>query len=163
LILLVIISVYWERYANFALRQEGDFTTGAVFSGWHMMAYSNSWLPTTEGTVKKGLQRLLGACLGGLLAWLGVIVCSWSYSDDAPINPYALCAWLTVTTTALAHLEGALEGFGPKVDWSTSGMYVVSVQGLIALEVYLGLGTKGGLVSNRVVATIAGILMSALI
>lgn len=163
LILLVIISVYWEGYAKFALRQEGDFTTTAVFSGWHMVAYSNSWLPTTEGTVKKGIQRLIGACLGGFLAWLGVIVCSWSYSDDAPINPFALCAWLTVTTTAFAHLEGALDGFGPKVDWSTSGMYVVSVEALIALEVYSGLGTKGGLVTNRVVATIAGILMSALI
>jgi hypothetical protein len=65
--------------------------------------------------VKKDIQRVAGTALGGFMAWLAIIVCTWSYDDDAPANEYGLIAWLNVTSIAAAYLcidkgETAREG-----------------------------------------------------
>lgn len=74
------------------------------------MGYAFAWRPTHEGTVKKGIQRILGTCLGGFAGWLGIIVCSWSFADDATINPYGLTAWLTVFTMLCAYFASLASG-----------------------------------------------------
>jgi hypothetical protein len=65
-------------------------------------------------------QRILGTCLGGFNAWLGIIVCSWSYDDAAPINPYGLAVWLTVSTMLSAYFlslaSGVAAHFGSNKD-----------------------------------------------
>jgi len=82
----------------------------SVYSGWQLMGYAFAWRPTHEGTVKKGIQRILGTCLGGFCGWLGIIVCSWSYDDDAEINPYGLIAWLTIFSMLCAYFSSLASG-----------------------------------------------------
>jgi len=95
-------QVFWNKFADLAVPTvTGD--SGAVFSGWAMLAYCFTFQPTMECTIKKGILRALGTCLGGFMAWLGVIVCSWSYDDDAEINPYGFIAWLTIWCTIATH------------------------------------------------------------
>lgn len=59
---LVTMSVYWEKYADLEVPvvDNGELPTGAHFSGWSLIAYAMLTTQTTEGTVKKGLLRLLG-------------------------------------------------------------------------------------------------------
>lgn len=103
------------------------------------MGYAFAWRPTHEGTVKKGIQRVLGTALGGFSAWIGIIVCSWSYDNDAPVNPYGLIAWLTIFTMLCAYFwtlgTGVGAHFGQDKDHGYVGMYFSMTQALIALEV----------------------------
>lgn len=103
------------------------------------MAYAFAWRPTHEGTVKKGIQRILGTALGGFFGWLSVIVCSWSYDDDAEINPYGLIAWLTIITMLCTYFwslpSGVAAHFGQDKDHGYVAMYFTMTQALIALEV----------------------------
>jgi uncharacterized membrane protein YgaE (UPF0421/DUF939 family) len=131
------------------------------------MGYAFSWRPTHEGTVKKGIQRILGTCLGGFTAWLGIIVCSWSYDNEAEINPYGLVAWLTVFTMLCAYFStlpsGVAAHSGQDKDHGYVGMYFTLTMTLIALQTFLGSGDKNGLTLNRIVATITGVLMAIVI
>jgi len=131
------------------------------------MGYAFAWRPTHEGTVKKGIQRIIGTCLGGFCGWLGVIVCSWSYDNDAEINPYGLIAWLTISTTLGAYFvslgSGISARMGKDQDDGYVGMYFSMTQALIALEVFLGAGDKSGLTLNRIVATVTGVIIAILI
>ena len=132
-----------------------------------MFGYAFAYRPSHEGTVKKGIQRILGTCIGGFLGWLGIIVCSGSYDDNAKINPYGLVAWLTIFTMFVAYFfslgSGASAHFGMDKDHGYVGMYCSMTLVLIALEVFLGSGDKNGLTLNRVVATITGVMMAIVI
>jgi hypothetical protein len=162
-VILLIMTVYWDGYANFAI-EESRFQIGAVYYGWNMLGYAFAWRPTVEGTVKKGIQRALGTALGGFMAWLGIIVASWSYDDDAEINPYGLVAWLTVTSTLIGGYlsvdKGIAARMGGGYDHGYTGTYFIMTEALIALEVYAGQGSKNGLTANRLVATLTGVFMA---
>ena len=123
-------------------------------------------MPTLEGTVKKSFSRVFGTCTGGFLAWLGVIVCSGSYDDDADINPYGLIAWLTVFTVFASHFY-VESGFGSlmgiSADDGYNGMYMSMSLVLVAMEVYTGAGSKGDISVNRIVATITGVIMATVV
>lgn len=108
-IALMAMSVYWDSYADFRIDPADDYI-GAVYSGWQLMGYAFAWRPTHEGTVKKGIQRVIGTCFGGFFAWLGIIVCSWSYDNSAAINPYGLIAWLTIFTMICAYFSTLASG-----------------------------------------------------
>ena len=132
-----------------------------------MFAYAYAYRPSHEGTVKKGIQRILGTCLGGFSGWLAIIVCSGSYDDNAEINPYGLVAWLTIFTMLSGYFytlgSGVSAHFGKDKDHGYVGMYFSVTQALIALEVFQGSGDKNGLTLNRIVATITGVMMAILI
>lgn len=159
---LFCADVYWDAYATFGI-QTGASSVGAVYNGWQLLGYTFSWKPTVEGTFKKGIMRAIGTSLGGFFAWLGIIVCSWSYDDDAEINPYGLVAWLTVSTVIVACFSvdsGMASRLGLGYDHGYTGLYFVLAESLIALEVFVGSGTKGDLTTNRVVATLTGVAMA---
>jgi hypothetical protein len=162
---LFVSTVYWDKYSDYAI-ETNQGTSGAVFSGWQLLAYAYSWKPTVEGSVKKGIQRGFGTALGGFMAWLGIIVCSWSYDDDAEINRYGLCAWLTVSCVIAGYFSidpgmAARVGFSP--DHGYVGLYFAMTEVLIALEVFRGAGSKNALTVNRVVANLAGIALALIL
>jgi hypothetical protein len=163
---LISMSLYWDEYSDFRI-VPSDSYVGPVYSGWQLCAYAYAYCPSHEGTVKKGMQRIIGTCLGGLLAWLGIIVCSGSYNDNSEINPYGLVAWLTIFTMLCGYFyslgSGVSAHFGKDKDHGYVGTYFTATQALIALDVYLGKGDKNGLTLNRIVATITGVMMAILI
>lgn len=162
---LFSMSVFWGAYSNFAIElPKGN--VGAVFSGWQLIAYAFVWQPTLEGTLGKGIARIVGTALGGFSGWLGCIVCSGSYDEFAPLNPYAVVAWLTVTTCGCAWVctskgEDGLSGLNKDV--GSFGIYYTATQALIVLDVLTGSGTRSDLVLNRTVATITGCTMAILL
>lgn len=162
---LFAMSVYWKAYADFAIRST-NVAIGGVFSGWQLGAFAFSWTPTVEGTFKKGLQRILGTCLGGFFAWLGIIICSGTIQDGVPINPFGLVVWLTFSMHIAAAIgldKGIQSWFGADADHGYTATYFGTVLTLVSLEVYLGLGSKGDLVANRLVATVSGVVVALLI
>jgi threonine/homoserine efflux transporter RhtA len=105
-------------------------------------------------------------CISCHMAWLGIIVCSWSYDDDAEINPYGLCAWLTVSCVVAAYFTidpGFAARVGGSYDHGYTGIYFAMTEVLIALEVYREAGSKEALTLNRVVANLAGIALAILL
>jgi hypothetical protein len=162
---LASMAVYWSAYANFKIATTGE--SGPVYSGWHLLGYAYAWRPTLEGTTKKGLQRIIGTALGGFSAWLGVIVCAWSYDEHTDINPYGLTAYLTVTTVFAGIYftldAGVMSRMGMGHDHGYSGLYFAMTQALLALEIFWGIGTRSELVSNRIVATSSGVAMAIVI
>jgi hypothetical protein len=159
------MAVYWENFSNFAIQTSANAEVGPVYVGWHLVSFVFAYTITFEGTVKKGLQRLLGTCYGGFMAWLAIIVCSGSYDDNAKVNPYGLVAWLTVTNILFVSLvvESNFISRAARPDRFYTMMYFITTQNLIALEVYSGKGTKNDLVVNRAVSTCTGVLMAMLV
>lgn len=154
--------IYWPAYANFAI-DETQWRIGAVYYGWDLLGYCNSWRPTMEGTFKKGFQRLSGTCVGGCLALLGVTICRGSTSHDAEINPYGLIAYLTVLTTVMTFFQfktGLGARFGSTLDSFYFWCYTLLYMTLLSVETFLGDGEIDGLVVNRIVATATGVVFA---
>jgi uncharacterized membrane protein YgaE (UPF0421/DUF939 family) len=162
---LFCMTIYWDGYANFRLESRENI--GNVYYGWNLLGYAYAWRPTEEGTFKKGFQRAFGTALGAFVAWLGVIVCSWSYDDADPINPYGFIAWLTIATVLIAVFftfdSGPTAMMGQGEDHGYTGMYFGMTMALIGLEVYAGTGSKNGLTVNRIVATLSGVAMAMVV
>ena len=162
-IILFIMTVYWDDYVNFQLLPNDEFT-GGLFQGWNMFAFAYAFMPTTEGTAKKGILRLIGTIGGGFLGWLGVIVCSWSYDDDmAEIDPYGMVVWLLVTTMVVAHYSidsGLAAWSGSSYDHGTWGKYFVATQALIFFDTKAGPHTRDEITVNRIVANCSGVVIA---
>jgi hypothetical protein len=97
---------------------------------------------------------------------LGVIVCSWSYDDNAEINPYGLIAWLTIASGIAGYFTvdpGFAARLGKGYDHGFTGEYFVLTMSLIGLEVYRGNGSKNALTVNRVLSNLAGIGIAMLV
>ena len=62
--------------------------------GWTMVAYCFATTQTAEGTVKKGLMRMVGTVTGAFSAWLALLACE----STSGFNLYGLVAWLAVTS-----------------------------------------------------------------
>lgn len=159
---LFCMTLYWDAYANFRL--EPNEEVGAVYNGWNLLGFAYAWRPTREATFKKGLQRAVVTVLGSFMAWLGVIVCSWSYDEDAEINPYGFTAWLIVVTMMGAGIFTLDSGLGSLMgqskDYGYIGMYFGMTLCLIGLEIYVGNGSRDALTVNRMVATLSGVAMA---
>ena len=158
---LFCLSLYVPGWRNLGIG--GD---NSLYSGWHLLGYAFGWKPTVEGTFKKAWSRAFGTALGGFIGWVGVIVCSGSYDDDAPMSPYGTVAYITVFTL-ISTLYGINSGpaamFGSNHDHGFPAMYFSMTLALIMLEVYAGSGDKSTLTVNRIVATISGVLMAVII
>ena len=116
--------------------------------------------------MKLSVQRTLGTCAGGFFAWLGIIVASGSYDEQAEINPYGLVAWLTITTGIAAYFSvepGFAARLGMSPDNGKMGMYFIMTQALIALETQAGSGARNNLTVNRIIATASGCVMACII
>lgn len=158
-------TVYWDKYSSFSI-QTNQGTAGAVWSGWQLLGYAYGFKPTYEGTLKKGAQRLFGTVFGGFMGWLGIIVASWSYDDDAEINPYGLVVWLSVSCIVVTYFTidpGPTALMGASYDHGYAGMYFAMTEVLVALEVYTGSGNKNPIALNRIVATASGVIMAAVV
>jgi hypothetical protein len=158
-------SVYWDKYSVYAIETAGG-SSGANFSGWQMLAYTFTFTSTMECTVKKGILRGVGTVLGGFMAWLGVIVCSWSYDDEATINPYGFIAWLTIITGIAGYFAvepGNAAHMGAGYDHGFGLLYFVTTMAYIGLYIYCGKGTKNAITANRVVANLLGIVLAMIV
>jgi hypothetical protein len=179
-LILVICEVYWVEYRGFAVNESQavvpETPSGPVaitldsvpnvYSGWNLLSYILATTATCEGTVKKGFFRMLGTALGAFMGWLAIIVCSGSYDSSTPVNLYGLVVWLTLTTGIVAYYSlptGPAAFFGLNQNSGISGMYIAMTQALVALEVALEVGERDVIVSNRVVATVTGVLMAMVV
>lgn len=132
----------------------------AVFYGWNLLSFTTAWTASVEGTAKHAAMRIIATLLGGVAAWIGVMVCSGSY-DPPPkdINPYGIVVWLTVTTSIAASFSvgpGFMSRLGPASDIAKLEVWFVVTHSLLALEAYADKGSVNDLVVNRVVATVTG-------
>ena len=158
---LFSMSVFWAEYSDFAIElPEGNI--GAVYSGWQMISYSFIWQPTLEGTLAKGVARIIGTLVGGFAGWLGAIVCAGSTDESVEMNPYGLVAWLTVTSVACGWVftEKGTAYAGLNKDTGAFGNYFSATQALIMLDIFIGKGTRNDLVANRTIATFTGCAMA---
>ena len=179
-VILVVCEVYWVQYRGFAVGESKTVAPEApngpiavtldsaptVFSGWNLLSYILATTATSEGTVKKGFFRMLGTASGAFMGWLAIIICSGSYDSSTPVNMYALVAWLTLTTGVVAYFSippGPAAFFGLGQNAGMAGMYIAMTQALVALEVALDVGERDIIVSNRVVATVTGVLMAMIV
>ena len=179
-VILVVCEVYWVQYRGFAVGESKAVAPEApngpisvtldsapnVYSGWNLLSYILATTATSEGTVKKGFFRMLGTASGAFMGWLAIIVCSGSYDSSTPVNLYGLVAWLTVTTGVIAYFSlpaGPAAYFGLGQNAGMAGMYIAMTQALVALEVALEVGERDVIVSNRVVATVTGVLMAMVV
>jgi len=125
-----------------------------------------AWQMTVEGTFKKGISRILGTCFGGLTAWIGIMLSSWSYNGTSTINPYALTAWLTVISIVAARIgtdPGPAGMLGSSYDVGFISQYFAMILAVVSLETYIGMGDINDMTVNRVVATITGVLTAMVV
>lgn len=158
---LVAMMTYWDAFADLEVPvlDDGELPDAAHFGGWSLIAYAMSTTQTAEGTVKKGLLRLLGTVAGGFWGWVGLALCG----ED---NAVGLIAWMTVFTVPVAYL-GLGRGFSARMGAeSDSGFgpgYFLMTQALVVTDVYLGAGAKNDIFVNRSLANGVGIVMAILL
>lgn len=114
---LVCMQIYWPAFARLEVPTR-DQHTGYRFSGWYLIAYCFATTQTAEGTMKKGVQRMLGTALGGFSAWLALTATADSSYPDG-YNSIGLGAWMTITSTLGAYLyipKGFASRFGLDTD-----------------------------------------------
>jgi hypothetical protein len=164
-LIMFIMAVYWPAYANFSLRLAPN-NINPIYSGWQILAYSLAWTPTMEGTVKIAFQRELATILGCGLAWIGAIICRWSYEDGPPLNPYGVVVYMTVLTAIVAYFSynpGLASMLGAQAQWGKTGFLTIVFMDLIIMQVFYGQGSNNELTLNRIVATFTGVLLSAIL
>lgn len=181
---LVCMTVYWDDFRNYAI-ETGYPNTGEVYppdkfvnetpaspnlySGWLIIAYIFSTQPTTEASVKKGLLRACGTCLGAFVSWFGLLVCSgFDYDGNgANINPYGLCAWLWFFSLFPGSYfiidDGPTARMGMNKDHGWWAMYFNLTLVLTALNVFSASDQRDEIITNRLVANLTGIAMSMVI
>ena len=116
--------------------------------------------------LQKGLLRMIGTCLGGLAAWIGLMLCSLSYDGTSPANPFAWIAWLVVCLF-MGNFSGKGKGisafFG--MDYSTgfAPFYFLITLSIVGMEAFYGVYEVNTGVANRVIANLLGIAMAMLV
>ncbi|KAL7496333.1 hypothetical protein ACHAWT_004484 [Skeletonema menzelii] len=162
---LVCLQLYSKGYSAFSTKRDTstDFESTAVVMDWELIAYFFSFQFTMEGTIKKGLMRLVGTLLGGFSAWVGIMLCSWSYNGTNPINPYAWIAWLAVNQF-IGNFHGKGAGtsafLGMEYDTSFFAFYYNLTLILVGMESYLGEYTVNEGVARRVSNNMLGIAIA---
>jgi hypothetical protein len=112
-VLLFAVTIYLPNYAGLGVDEdEQDIFTSAKHQGWMMLGYALVWRPTVEGTIKKGLMRIVGTLLGGFCGWVGTIVCagiSFAAAENdvsfatMAMNPYGTVIWTTFFNVVAAY------------------------------------------------------------
>eukprot|EP00957_Ditylum_brightwellii_P078923 6000934-Ditylum_brightwellii.AAC.1 len=150
------MTVFWDAYKNWDLITND--TPASHFQAWVIISFHLTTTQSTEGTVKKGLLRLLATLSAGLSAFLCIAACNG--------NPYGTVAWLTLTTPIPIYLATE-RGFAARVGLSKDYGYLyqcfVFTQAIIVMYYRDEEGTtRNELVLNRIVANCIGITMAIL-
>ncbi len=108
-------------------------------------------------------MRLVGTLLGGFSAWVGFMLCSWSYNGTNPINPYAWIAWLAVNQF-IWNFHGKGVGvsafLGMEYDTSFFAFYYNLTLILVGMESFLGEYSVNEGVARRVSNNMLGIAIA---
>jgi hypothetical protein len=166
---LLAMSIYWEDYKeNFVLALPEDSELRSAFAfqngGWALVAYCFATTQTAEGSIKKGILRMLGTITGAFSAWLALIICE-DAGFDYDYNTYGLVAWLTISSF-LATYVATERGFAARIslsnDFAYGPIYFVITQVIIVTYAYFAYGpeSKGALTANRLVANLLGIVVA---
>jgi hypothetical protein len=155
LCLIFLMINFWDGYRNFGIDVD-NIPDVSLFHGWELLAYHWTWLATLEGTFHKGIHRLIGTVLGAFWGWVAVIVCSWSYDDDAPINGAGLGVWIGIWTVLTYYIFMKI----PQVGDGWVSAYFTVVMGLVSCYTFYGNGTKTDLMINRMFSNFIGIMMA---
>lgn len=168
---LFSMSVYWDDFHDLSVQPESSGVAGirissgnptGSFAGWQLIAYSFATMPTTEGTLKKCVLRVLGTLLGAASAWAAI-----NLVGD---NNYGFVAWLTITTAGAAYLavdkgedaeRSRMKGTSP--DYGYTGFYIVLTQAVICMEFLTGMKQVDELVVNRIISNLTGIAAASIL
>ena len=75
LTVLFALEIYQPNYASLGVDFEiQEVYTTSTHQGWALLGYTLAWRPTVEGTVKKGLMRIVGTALGKFLQNISLIL-----------------------------------------------------------------------------------------
>ena len=111
-------------------------------------------------------MRMLGTLLGGFAAWVGIMLCSWSYNGTNPVNPYAWVAYLTVCQF-LGHFYGKGKGVTAflAMEYNTPFIpfYFDLTLNLVGMSAFYGSYSINAGVANRLIKNIVGIGMAMLV
>ena len=113
----------------------------------------------------KGLMRAVGTCLGGLSAWLGISLCSWSYNGANPANPYAWVAWSTVSLF-IGHFTGKGKGAAAFFGMNEHGyfaFYYNLVFNIVGVSAFFGSFSVNAGTASRICSNLSGIAMAMLV
>ena len=157
-VLLFIMSVYWEEWNSFSIQTSPDWRISGIFKAWTLLGYAFSFQSTVEGTIKKGIMRVLGTIAGGFTAWIGIMLTSLSWDNAKEINPYGFVVYMSIMLTFALHTAlpaGINARLQQEYDHGAFGSYFSTVLIVIATETYEGQADVNGLTVNRVVATIS--------
>jgi len=166
---LLAMSIYWEDYKdNFVLALPEDSELRSAFAfqngGWAIVAYCFATTQTAEGSIKKGILRMLGTITGAFSAWLALIVCE-DAGFEYSYNAYGLVAWLSISSF-LATYVATERGFAARIslsnDFAYGPIYFVITQVIIVTYAYYAYGpeSKGALTVNRLVSNLVGIVVA---
>lgn len=172
--LLLVISVYWPAYqTDFALASKDNPARLAISTtngGWVIVAYCFATTQTAEGSVKKGLLRMVGTVLGAFSGWLALLACEDS-SSKVKFNPYGILAWMIVTSLIMTFISTE-RGFGARIALSSSygygPIYFVVTQAIVIYTAFglaqaFGPEVRNEIALNRMVANLVGIAMAILL
>lgn len=111
-------------------------------------------------------MRAIGTCLGGFSAWIGIMLCSWSYNGTNPINPYAWIAWLTVNLF-VGNFAGKGTGMsaflGMEYDTPFVSFYYNLTLNIIGMSAFYGSYSINAGTASRILANLSGIAMAMLV
>jgi len=94
--------IYWRDYnQNFVVGLQKDDKYRSVFASqngsWAIVAYCFATTQTVEGSIKKGILRMIGTVTGAFSAWLALVVCK-DNSFEYNYNTYGIVAWLSISS-----------------------------------------------------------------
>mmetsp|Transcript_23758 Transcript_23758/g.35448 ORF Transcript_23758/g.35448 Transcript_23758/m.35448 type:complete len:373 (+) Transcript_23758:77-1195(+) len=147
------MTIFWDAYKNWDLII--DDAPGSHFQAWVIIAFHFTTTQSTEGTVKKGLLRLLATLFAGLSGFLCITACEG--------NPYASVAWLTFTTPIPVYLATErcfAARMGLSKDYGYLYQCFIFTQAIIVVYYRTQEGvSRNELVANRILANTIGIVM----
>lgn len=126
------------------------------YSFLFQLAYAFATMPTTEGTVKKCVLRLIGTFVGAFSAWAAIRA-----TGD---NDIGLVAWITITTFLSVYLsleKSEKARLGQSKDYGYAGFYIILTQSVIVFDYVGGVGDGDDLVVDRIVSNVTGVLMAS--
>ena len=154
---LVTMYIYLPEYRALEI-PTSDANSTPHFAGWVLIAYAVSTTQTVEGTIKKGILRLVGTCLGGFLGWVAIHLVG---EKSVP----GLVVWLTVVSWIGAYIglpRGPTAVMGTSPDYGYGPLIFVMTHTLVIVEVFLGFGGRDQIAANRIAGTCVGVGMAML-
>lgn len=162
---------FWDTYREGFVICSKDDPLRLVFASqnaaWCCIAFCFATTQTVEGSIKKGILRMIGTIIGALSAWLALLACETGRYTNR-YNPYGIITWLTVTTILSVYVSTE-RGFAARVslsnDYGFGPLYFVVTQVIIVSYGYYYYDPESipVLVVNRMVSNLVGIALSMLL